>query len=84
MKTLNKAKKMKTLLCAAVGTASHRHRLEACTWCGMTGGMLNDDKAVLNGKRYLTVFISLANAAGTKMVRVMLPTLIHSCLCQLL
>jgi len=39
---------METVLCAAVGTASHQHVLEACTVYGRSGAMLKNDKAVLN------------------------------------
>ena len=33
---LKRTKEIKTLLCAAVGTARHRRGLEACTVCGDT------------------------------------------------
>jgi hypothetical protein len=39
---------METILCAAVGTASDQHGLEACTVCGRSGAMLKNDKAILN------------------------------------
>ena len=34
---------METLLCAAVGTASRQHGLEACTVCGRTCDMLKSN-----------------------------------------
>jgi len=34
MKIVDVIKKIETLLCAAVGTASHQLGLEACTVCG--------------------------------------------------
>jgi hypothetical protein len=37
---------IETVLCTAVGTASHQHGLEACTVCGRPGNVLKDDKAV--------------------------------------
>ena len=40
--------KFKTLLCAAVGTASDRHGLEGCTVCGRSGNMLKKDRVVPN------------------------------------
>ena len=45
MKTLRVCKN-ETLPCAAVGTASHQHGLEACTVYGRSGTVLSNDKAV--------------------------------------
>ena len=39
---------METVLCAAVGTASHQHGLEACTVYGIPLTELKNDKAVPN------------------------------------
>jgi hypothetical protein len=39
---------METVLCAAVGTASHWHGLEACTLYGMPLIELKNDKSVQN------------------------------------
>jgi hypothetical protein len=35
-------------MCAAAGTESHQHGLEACTVCGGSGTLLKNDKAVWN------------------------------------
>jgi hypothetical protein len=37
---------METVLCAAVGTASHHHVLAACDMCGISGIILQNDTAV--------------------------------------
>ena len=37
---------MATVLCGAVGTASHQHGLEVCTVYGISGTVLKDDKAL--------------------------------------
>jgi len=39
---------METVLCAAVGTASHQHQLAACTVYGRSGSVLKNKKAVPN------------------------------------
>jgi len=39
---------METVLCAAVGTASDQHGLDACTVYGRSGGVLTQDKVALN------------------------------------
>jgi hypothetical protein len=43
-----KCKKVKTLLCAAVGTEHHQHGFEACTVHGRSGSMSRNDTAVPN------------------------------------
>jgi hypothetical protein len=37
-------KEVKTLLCAATGTANHERGLETCTVCGRTGNLLKMTK----------------------------------------
>jgi predicted RNase H-like nuclease len=43
-----KKKKLETLLCAAVGTASHYYGLTECTMYGKCKTVLENDKAVLD------------------------------------
>jgi len=45
---LQSVTKIETLLCAAVGTASQQHGLEACAVCIRCGTVLINDKALLN------------------------------------
>jgi hypothetical protein len=46
--TLKEQKKKKTLLCEAVGTASHQYGLQACTVYGRSGNMLKNDNVIPN------------------------------------
>jgi hypothetical protein len=61
MKALKVWQGIKTLLCAAVGTASHQHGLEACSMCGRCGIVLKNKKfgTELACNRIVKVFIYL-------------------------
>jgi hypothetical protein len=48
LKTLNRAKKLKAVPFAAVGTAGHQHRLKVYTVCGIFVSVLKNDRALLN------------------------------------